>query len=397
MKRTHSPSPFRQGLFSRDVSGAEVKEVQSTEETLAKALARRNMEEPVELVPDNGPQKSVEVLKNLLRHLMLLGDGQNPAGYLPSPLTGLTAEYLGNSFNSDSQITLCEHTHALCALEGGGMASAAFAKEPIKIWDLSNGGEAVLSLPGHEGGSVRSVCGLPDGGLASGSLDATISVWDWRGGKQRAAKTLSGHVGAVRCLCALDGGRLASGSDDSTVRVWELGTDTPRGPAQTLVGHKMRVSSVCEAGAGHLLASGSWDKTIRIWDLREESGFELQQTLVGHRHLVLSVCWTVRGLASGSQDGTIRIWDLGADGKYECVQTLTEHVLPVTCLCVLHDGRLASGSHDGTVKVWELGTGGRWRSAETLQGHTKHVKTICALTCGRLASGSGDGTIRIWN
>jgi WD40 repeat protein len=68
---------------------------------------------------------------------------------------------------------------------------------------------------------------LPDGRLASGSLDHTIRLWNLASGV--CETKLEGHTGSVSALAVLANGWLASGSGDETIRLWN--------PA----------SSVCEA------------------------------------------------------------------------------------------------------------------------------------------------------
>ncbi len=59
---------------------------------------------------------------------------------------------------------------------------------------------------------------LPDGNLASGSLDMTVKIWDVEKGSLKA--TLTGHTHAVCALAVVGNNRIASGSGDETVKVW---------------------------------------------------------------------------------------------------------------------------------------------------------------------------------
>ena len=161
---------------------------------------------------------------------------------------------------------------------------------------LSPDGGYYKKIKGHYL-NINCLAVLPDGRLASGSMDETLRVWDTSSGQ---SKTLEGHKGAVTCLAVLPDGRLASGSWDETVRVW----DTSTGQSKTLEGHKGTVKCLAVLPDGRL-ASGSWDETVRVWDTSTGQS----KTLEGHK-------------------GTVK------------------------CLAVLPDGRLASGSWDETVRVW---------------------------------------------
>jgi WD40 repeat protein len=60
---------------------------------------------------------------------------------------------------------------------------------------------------------------LPDGRLATGSIDHTIRLWDSASGA--CERVFEGHQGSVGALAVLGDGRLASGSGDNTIRLWD--------------------------------------------------------------------------------------------------------------------------------------------------------------------------------
>jgi WD40 repeat protein len=61
---------------------------------------------------------------------------------------------------------------------------------------------------------------LPNGGLASGSLDNTIKIWD--SSTWELKRTLTGHNNSVWSLAVLQNGDLASGSADKTIKIWDF-------------------------------------------------------------------------------------------------------------------------------------------------------------------------------
>jgi WD40 repeat protein len=79
-----------------------------------------------------------------------------------------------------------------------------------------------MVLEGHTG-LVNALAVLPEGRLASGSLDGAVRVWDLAAG---TAHVLKGHTDRVNALAVLPDGSLASGSNDYTV-------STPVTPSET--------------------------------------------------------------------------------------------------------------------------------------------------------------------
>jgi WD40 repeat protein len=223
---------------------------------------------------------------------------------------------------------------------------------------------------------------LPDGQIASGSLDGTIRVWDPARGTETAR--LQGY-GPVEALVALPDGRLAFSSAEVNIRVWN-----PAGGAETmrLEGHHRPVQALAALPDGRL-ASCSDDGTVRLWDLA--SGAETAR-LEGHVGLVRTLAMLPDGrLAFGDGDGSVRLWDPAHGTETARVQ---DHNIWARALAVLPDGRLASGDGDGTIRLWDLA-----RGAETarLQGQGDRVHALAALPDGRLAFVGDDRTIGLWD
>ncbi|MGB3266483.1 MAG: CHAT domain-containing protein [Microcoleus sp.] len=117
------------------------------------------------------------------------------------------------SFFSDNTV------YAVTFSPDGQTLASGGAKQPIKLWHLSNG-ELKSNLTGHTD-DVHAVAFSPDGKyLASGSADRTIRIWDLFTGE--AIHTL-GHSDTVYCLAfSPDGETLISGSRDRTIKIWRF-------------------------------------------------------------------------------------------------------------------------------------------------------------------------------
>jgi WD40 repeat protein/TPR repeat protein len=280
------------------------------------------------------------------------------------------------------QKTLTEHNgtiYCLTVLPDGRLASGSVDKT-IKLWDVKTG-QCLHTLTGHSS-SVYALTVLPDGRLVSGSLDNTIKLWDASNGK--CLHTLEGHSSSVYALTSLPDGRLASGSNDNTIKLWDASSGKC---LHTLTGHSDFVMALTVLPDGWL-ASGSKDKTIKLWDTQKG---QCLYTLTGHSDFVMALTVLPDGwLASGSKDKTIKLWD-AKTGK--CLHTLTGHSDRVNALTVLPDGWLASSSWDNTIKVWD--TSSR-KCLHNLTGHSNWVNALTVLPDGWLASGSKDKTIKLW-
>jgi WD40 repeat protein len=89
----------------------------------------------------------------------------------------------------------------------------------------------VYTLTGHTN-QVRTLATLPNGNLASGSIDSSIKIWIPSTGS--FFYTLTGNRGSVYSLATLPNGNLASGSLENTIKIWNPNTEYL---LFTLIGH----------------------------------------------------------------------------------------------------------------------------------------------------------------
>jgi WD40 repeat protein len=136
-----------------------------------------------------------------------------------------------NYFNKTGHLS---EVMALVALSGNRLASAS-RDSTVRLWDVGRKAE-VLQLSGESCDGFRALTKITDGRIATGSQDGTIRVWTVRSGhgltygfeKLRfnngfdKAYSVDEQRRGVSALATLPDGRLASGSVDSIIRIWDL-------------------------------------------------------------------------------------------------------------------------------------------------------------------------------
>jgi len=242
-----------------------------------------------------------------------------------------------------------------------------------------------LTSLSYDRGGVESLGVLPDGRLASGGSDGTITIWPIDGMGELVVlshdRSMGYYYNPVNSLVVLADGRLASGSFNGTIKLWPK---EGRGEPVVLT-HGSEVNSLVVLADGRL-ASGGSDGTIKLWP-KEGRG---EPVVLSHGSKVNSlVVLADRRLASGGSDGTIKLWPKEGTGEPVVLSHGDNNVWP---LVVLADGRLASGSFDGTIKLWPK----EGRGEPVVLSHGSKVISLVVLADGRLASGSFDGTIKLW-
>lgn len=99
----------------------------------------------------------------------------------------------------------------------GQLLATTSTDRTVRLWDVDSGSE----VRNFDCPSALCTCFSPDGEMvATGSLDGSIRVFQLAEGRKLAE--LKAHDGGVRGLLFLPDGRLASASVDTTVRLWEV-------------------------------------------------------------------------------------------------------------------------------------------------------------------------------
>jgi WD40 repeat protein/tRNA A-37 threonylcarbamoyl transferase component Bud32 len=276
-----------------------------------------------------------------------------------------------------------------------GTIAAGNVDGTITLWDAATGQE-VRTLRGHSG-PVFGVAFSPDGRqLASGGGMADVKLWDVGGGQE--LRSFRGPAGRVPYLrFSPDGRRLAAGSATGIeapykpgVKVWELATGHEGASFQ---GRHWGNAAVAFSPDGRRLASvNEWMTDLRFHDPatgREVRTVDLEAGDGGY-----AVAWASDGrrLAVGGRDGSVVLWDADANAR---VAILRGHTGGVHDVAFSSDGRLlATAGADGAVKVWDATVG---REIASYRGHTEPVFRVGFGPDGtRLATMAWDQTIKIW-
>jgi WD40 repeat protein len=103
----------------------------------------------------------------------------------------------------------------MAELPDGKIMMAGGDSAMMRVVDFESG-ECVHTLAGHTS-PVFTLAVMPDGKLASGSLDKTVRVWDMN--TLECMLTLP-HASDVQCLTVMKDG-LAAGLGDGTIQMWQ--------------------------------------------------------------------------------------------------------------------------------------------------------------------------------
>jgi WD40 repeat protein len=220
----------------------------------------------------------------------------------------------------------------------------------------------------------------------SNDTNTEIKIWDSETGK--CSVLLNDSSDSINILLELSNRQLASGSFE--IKIWDVNT------CECLIrlNHEdEEVLCLIELPEGRL-AGGYYDCTTKLWNMTKG---ELTHVLV-HESPVSCLCLLKDGRlacgegTSGYNDNySTEIWDINSGNRS---LSLGFHEYDITFLIQLRDGRLLSMSSCGTVKVWNVRDGS---CEETLIHPSKSIACLIELSNGHLATGSCDGKITIWD
>ncbi|MBX3095598.1 MAG: DnaJ domain-containing protein [Fimbriimonadaceae bacterium] len=228
-----------------------------------------------------------------------------------------------------------------------GMLTSSFDNEIIS-WSPDLG--TVDTRTHLDGGVVSSIQTTPNGFVAAGSTEQSISCWRFAGGEPRSWRK-SPREWVISVAPSPDGKWLALGTVGHDAQI----VDVIRGDDRFLLqGHKESVTALAWSPNGRTLATGSGDATVRLWNARSGA---CMNTLQRVRSSVTAIAWSPDGsrVAVAAVDLSIRVIDVQSGAL---ISTFHGHERPVETLSFHPLGwLLASGSRDGTIGMWNVDRG----------------------------------------
>lgn len=169
----------------------------------------------------------------------------------------------------------------------------------IELRELADGSliePAVADAP-----RVTALLFTAKGGLVAGTAEGVLELRP--AGGTGATARVAAHDFALTDLALLPDGRLASASVDGRVRLWRLpGLE----PAGEMLGHERPVLSLAADPSGSLLASGDSAGRIILWRVAELASLHV---LEGHEGAVFDLAFAPgHRLWSAGGDGAVRGW-----------------------------------------------------------------------------------------
>lgn len=188
---------------------------------------------------------------------------------------------------------------------------SASSDTTLKVWNIADPSRSLRTLVEHSD-YVKALAHVPNGGVASGSLDGRVLVWDLVTGRVQGECAVEGddggRNGSVYCMSgSLEERLLVSGSTDKTISVWDIRTGERR---VHLRGHSDSVRCLAIKSDGKYMLSGATDSVVKLWDLRQESCLRSFDSYGPSSIWAIAANKTFDSFVSGGRDGSVWYTDM---------------------------------------------------------------------------------------
>ena len=199
--------------------------------------------------------------------------------------------------------TISWKTSVTCVSLSADGTLAATCSDRLRLWDLTSPGPVLDTLAAA--GTLMEVFPDEKHVAISGGIRTEIHILDITG-ETAGQIDLRDHTHHISCLCVLPDGQLASGSLDNTVMLWDW--ESSLAPSATLQ-MDIAVSAMCTVPGDDTLLVVAGDTQLQVRDLQD---WEVVAQLTGHTGTITALVCSRDGqhLVSASLDGTMRVWDV---------------------------------------------------------------------------------------
>ncbi|GFR43071.1 hypothetical protein Agub_g4078 [Astrephomene gubernaculifera] len=239
---------------------------------------------------------------------------------------------------------------------------------------------------------ISQITWVPEIGLVSSSLDATIKVYDFV--RERVINTCTHHSKAVHGFVWCRAySMFASCGQERDVILWQGNTMRKVGD---LTGHTASVSHIALDERLNHVFTLAVDKTIKVWDLRNH---KCLQTLTEDDWRRPEECKPNCLMYDASHRRCITAMSKPYVWVHKMVaQDRTGHMEPIRA--ALYNrlfGVVVSVDEGGTVCVWNLANGAREGRFTRAHGDSRITTACFDNNERRLLTAANDGAVRMWN